>query len=136
MHLFYIYNAAPYYARALLEFVFISANGTFEMPGLVLTEAQKVDLPQLEPALESLLRSADLDENLIELFRFRKNLDRQLFVALDADEQAIISWMRTSSIANSNSQKSAKHGPLRRYRQTQNERWMLYKKHTGNQSSS
>ena len=74
----------------MLEFVFIFANGTFEMPGLVLTEAQKVDLPQLEPALESLLRSADLDENLIELFRFRKILDRQLFVAVDADEQAII----------------------------------------------
>ena len=74
----------------LLEFVFFFAYATFVMPGLVLTEAQKVDLPQLEPALESLLRSADLNENLIELFRFRKILDRQLFVALDADEQAII----------------------------------------------
>ena len=60
------------------------------MPGMLLTEAQKTDLPLLEPALEALLRAADLDENLISLFRFRKILDRQLFVALDADEAAIM----------------------------------------------
>ena len=60
------------------------------MPGMMLTESQMSDLPMLEPALEALLRSADLDENLISLFRFQKILDRQLFVALDADEAAIM----------------------------------------------
>ena len=56
----------------------------------MLTESQLSNLPTLEPALEALLRSADLRENLINLSRFRKILDRQLFVALDADETAIV----------------------------------------------
>ena len=38
----------------------------------------------------SLIRSADIDEHLISLFKFHKILDRQLFVALDADEAAIV----------------------------------------------
>ena len=63
---------------------------TEKMPGTMLTESQLSNLPTLEPALEALLRSADLHENLINLFRFRKILDRQLFVALDADEAAIM----------------------------------------------
>ena len=54
------------------------------------TQSQLSNLPTLEPALEALLRSADLHENLINLFRFRKILDRQLFVALDANEAAIM----------------------------------------------
>ena len=61
-----------------------------KMPGMMLTESQLSNLPQSEPALEGLLRSADLHENLINLFRFRKILDRQLFVALDADATAIV----------------------------------------------
>ena len=56
----------------------------------MLTESQLSNLPTLEPALEALLRSADLHEHLINLYRFRKILDRQLFVALDADEAAIM----------------------------------------------
>ena len=60
---------------------------------MMLTESQLSNLPTLEPALEALLRSADLHENLINLFRFRKILDRQLFVALDADETAIVNTL-------------------------------------------
>ena len=75
----------------VVRFALLDVFGTFvTMPGMMLTESQLSNLPQLEPALEALLRSADLHENLINLFRFRKILDRQLFVALDENETAIV----------------------------------------------
>ena len=75
----------------VVRFALLDVFGTFvTMPGMMLTESQLSNLPQLEPALEALLRSADLHENLINLFRFRKILDRQLFVALDENETAIL----------------------------------------------
>ena len=81
----------PFAPSLVVRFALFDVFGTLvTMPGMMLTESQMSDLPMLEPALEALLRSADLDENLISLFRFRKILDRQLFVALDADEAAIM----------------------------------------------
>ena len=75
----------------VVRFALLDVFGTFvTMPGMTLTESQLSNLPQLEPALEALLRSADLHENLINLFRLRKILDRQLFVALDENETAIV----------------------------------------------
>ena len=75
----------------VVRFALLDVFGTYvTMPGMMLTEIQLSNLPQLEPALEALLRSADLHENLINLFRSRKILDCQLFVALDENETAIV----------------------------------------------
>ena len=54
----------------VVRFALLDVFGTFvTMPGMMLTESQLSNLPQLEPALEALLRSADLNENETAIVR-------------------------------------------------------------------
>ena len=102
---------------------------------MLLKESQKAELPLLEPALEALLRSADLDENLISLFRFRKILDRQLFVALDAGRSSHRRRLSNSTQKSLKTNSSLPRSPLPKCSRTPNGRWTLSRRRMVNQSS-
>ena len=57
------------------------------MPYLAVTEEQKANAKPLEPAFEALLRTVDLDEELITILRVRNVLDREIFSSLQMNEE-------------------------------------------------
>ena len=59
------------------------------MPFLAVSEEQKATAKPLEPAFEALLRTVDLDEELIAILRVRNVLDREIFSSLEMNEEKI-----------------------------------------------
>ena len=59
----------------------------FIMPFLAVSEEQKANAKPLEPAFEALLRTVDLDEELITNLRVRNVLDREIFSSLEMNEE-------------------------------------------------
>ena len=57
------------------------------MPFLAVSEEQKANAKPLEPAFEALLRTVDLDEELITILRVRNVLDREIFSSLEMNEE-------------------------------------------------
>ena len=59
----------------------------FIMPFLAVSEEQKANAKPLEPAFEALLRTVDLDEELITNLRVRNVLDREIFSSFEMNEE-------------------------------------------------
>ena len=59
----------------------------FPIPFLAVSEEQKANAKPLEPAFEALLRTVDLDEELITILRVRNVLDREISSSLEMNEE-------------------------------------------------
>ena len=57
------------------------------MAFLAVSEEQKANAKPLEPAIEALLRTVDLDGELITILRVRNVLDREIFSSLEMNEE-------------------------------------------------
>ena len=75
--------AAQVRSRTLLQYLVLG----FIMPFLAVSEEQKANAKPLEPAFEALLRTVDLDEELITILRVRNVLDREIFSSLEMNEE-------------------------------------------------
>ena len=60
-----------------------------------ITDAEKSAAPPMEPALEALLMQVNLHEDVIWKFRINELCDRELFVAIDRDEDALRATMKS-----------------------------------------
>ena len=60
-----------------------------------ITAEEKAAAPPMEPAMEALLRQANLHEDVIWKFRINELCDRELFVAIDRDEDGLRSTMKS-----------------------------------------
>ena len=86
------------------------------------TEEEKAAAAPMEPALVALLRQGNIREEVIWKFRINTLCDRDLFVSIDRDEDALRKTLekdfgldpRRASPTSSKLEKSRRHGTLQK----------------------
>ena len=104
--------AAQVCSRTLLQYLVLG----FIMPFLAVSEEQNANAKPLEPAFEALLRTVDLDGELITILRVRNVLDREIFSSLEMNEGKIRETIASAcGIDNTNFEhKLGAHLPFKR----------------------